>query len=54
MHFQTSGYLPALRDLILPTDSRIAWGSMRNAGLSQRDEAKIARRAKKMSAAEFA
>jgi hypothetical protein len=25
MHFQTSGYLPALRDLIYPIDLWIAW-----------------------------
>jgi hypothetical protein len=28
MHFQTSGYLPALRDLIYPPDLRIAWRCM--------------------------
>jgi len=28
MHFQTSGYLPALRDLTYPTGLWVAWRSM--------------------------
>ena len=38
MHFQTSGCLPALRDLIYPTDLWIAWRCKRIVIISQRDK----------------
>jgi hypothetical protein len=41
MHFQTSGYLPAIRDLIYPTYLRIAWRCKRIAHHSERDEAPL-------------
>ena len=40
MHFQTSGCLPALRDLIYPTDLWIAWRCKRIVH-SQRDKAPL-------------
>ena len=41
MHFQTSGGLPALRDLIYPTDLWIAWRCKRTVIISQRYKAPL-------------